>query len=186
MSINSELINLIKVDIRDDMVEQLMNRFDEEIVSLEDENDPMRPSVFRDEFKSFLEESVVNSIQDFGGDISFGIGSEEKLGFSEKLDDTTTDGLRIIGTIMQGISGEYVLITADLAKSIFGSNYEGDLGRTGSAYLMQRRLYDKGVSMKNWPKIKSWGFSNFPGIPKFFDNIEIDIVKYITKLLGAH
>jgi len=185
MSISDELSNLIIVDMKNDIVSQLMERFDEEIISLEDADDPMKPSNFREEFKSFLEETIESSIKISDSTVSFGVGDEEKLGFSEELDENTTDGMKIIGTILQGIAGNYVLVTDDLARSIFGSNYTGHLGRTGTAYLMKKTEYDTGVAMHNWPSKNAWRFSNFPGIPDFFDKVELDMSKYITKLLGA-
>jgi len=182
MSISQELSNLIIVDIKDDIVFQLMERFDNEIIPLEDEDDPMKPSNFREEFENFIGESITSSVKVTDTEITFGIGSAEKLGFSEELDADTTDGLKIIGTILQGISGEYVLVTTSLAKGLFDKNYQGDLGRTGRAYLMKREEYDRGVAMYGWPEKMSWKFSNFPGIPDFFDKLKLNVDKYIKKL----
>jgi hypothetical protein len=183
MSISSELTNLIIVDIKNDVVSQLMERFDNEIVPLEDEDDPVKPSVFREEFKSFLEETITSSMKVSETSISFGVGDDNKLGFDEELDKETTDGLKIIGTILQGISGEYVLVTKDMVIDFFGERTADEfLGRTGTAYLMKRGVYNKGVRDRGWEDKSTWKFSNFSGIPRFFDDIVIDIPKYINKL----
>jgi hypothetical protein len=182
MSISKELTNLIIVDIKDNVVSQLMERFDNEIIPLEDADDPMKPSNFRDEFKSFLEESITSSMSVSEHGVSFGVGDDNKLGFDQELDDNITDGIRIIGTILQGISGEYVLVTSDMARKFFDAGANVDLGRTGGAYLMKRNIYDAGVRKYRWPEKSSWKFSNFKGIPDFFDSIDINIPKYINQL----
>jgi len=182
MPIKNELTNLIKVDIKADIVAQLMERFDNEILPLEDDDDPMRPSVCKDEFRLFLEETVDESIVVTNDQIKFGVGDEKKLGFHEELDEDTTDCIRIIGTILQGISGEYVLITVEMAREMFPDDRSSRLGRTGKAYLMSRAEYNQGMELYGWPAKHSWRFSNFPGIPDFFDKIELDMAKYIRKL----
>lgn len=178
-----ELINLIKVDIKKDIVAQLMDAFDSEIVPLEDAKDPTRPSLYREEFKTFLEESIDSTLVITDEYVKFGIGDTRKLGFDEELDEDTTDGIKIIGTILQGIAGEYVLVTSDMTKRMFGET-GNDLGRTGKAYLMRVEEYDQGVELRGWPKAPIWGFSNFPGVPSFFDAVNIDMEKYIRKLGG--
>ena len=184
MSIKDELTNLIKVDIKNDIVSQLMDRFDDEIIPFQDENDPMRPSVCREEFQIFLEETIDESLVVREDQITFGVGDERKLGFKEALEDDTTDCIKIIGTILQGISGEYVLITTSLAREMFPKDYSGGLGRTGRAYLMSREKYNRGIELRGWPERSSWRFSNFPGISDFFEKIQLDMSKYIQKLGG--
>jgi hypothetical protein len=182
MSIKKELINLIKVDIKNDIVSQLMDRFDNEIIVLEDEDDPMRPSVCREEFKSFLEETIENSLMVTKDQIKFGVGDERKLGFTEELDPDTTDCLKIIGTILQGISGRYVLVTTEMAREMFPRERYSRLGRTGQAYLMSREEYNQGIELRGWIEKPDWRFSDFPGIPDFFEQIQLDMNKYIKKL----
>ena len=182
--IKEELINIIKSDITSDIVNQLMDRFDDEIIPMEDQSDPMRPSLCRHEFKMFLEETIEGSLIVTDSYVKFGVGDTRKLGFEEELDEDTTDCIKIIGTILQGISGEYVLITVDMARQMFPKDYSGDLGRTGSAYLMSREEYNQGVELRGWPDVPNWGFSNFPGLPSFFDSLDIDMEKYIRKLGG--
>jgi hypothetical protein len=182
MSIKEELTNLIKVDIKNDIVSQLMDRFDNEIIPLQDENDPMRPSVCKEEFKLFLEETIEESLVITDNQIKFGVGDERKLGFAEELDPDTTDCIKIIGTILQGISGEYVLITTEMAREMFPKEKSSRLGRTGQAYLMSREEYNQGIELRDWPERPNWQFSNFPGIPDFFEKIQLDMAKYIRKL----
>ena len=182
MSIKDELTNLIKVDIKNDIVSQLMDRFDNEIIPLQDENDPMRPSVCKEEFKVFLEETIDESLSITEDQIKFGVGDERKLGFNEELDSDTTDCIKIIGTILQGIVGEYVLITTEMANEMFPKSRASRMGRTGQAYLMSREEYNRGVELRGWPEKPNWQFSNFPGIPDFFEKIQLDMAKYIQKL----
>jgi len=182
MSIKEELINLIKVDIKNDIVSQLMDRFDNEIIPFQDENDPMRPSLCKEEFKIFLEETIDESLVVTEYQIKFGVGDERKLGFDEALDEDTTDCIKIIGTILQGIVGEYVLITTEMVREMFPKRRSGRMGRTGQAYLMSREEYNKGMDLREWPARPSWQFSDFPGIPDFFDKIQLDMPKYIRKL----
>ena len=182
MSIKEELTNLIKVDIKNDIVSQLMDRFDSEIIPLQDENDPMRPSVCKEEFKVFLEETIDDSLVITGGQIKFGVGDTRKLGFDQELDADTTDCIKIIGTILQGISGEYVLVTTEMTREMFPKGRYSRLGRTGQAYLMSRKKYNRGIELRDWPERSNWQFSNFPGIPDFFEKIQLDMAKYIQKL----
>lgn len=182
MSIKDELINLIKVDIKNDIVSQIMDRFDNEIIPLQDEDDPMRPSVCRDEFQMFLEDTIDESLVVKEDQITFGVGDERKLGFKEALEDDTTDCIKIIGTILQGIVGKYVLVTDEMVRKMFPKSYSRDLGRTGYAYLMSSEKYNDGVELHGWPTKPVWKFSNFPGIPDFFEKIRLDMAKHIKKL----
>lgn len=180
--LKEKLVELLKTDIRDDVVSELMQKFDEEIISLEDENDPMRPSLFRNEFEEFLEETIENSIRVEKNSITFGIGDSKKLGLEEELDDQTTDGLRIIGSILNGVIGEYILVTIDMASAMFPGRRAYDLGRTGFAYIMPREEYEEGVRKYGWQPKKVWGFSGFEGLPNFFD-VELDLEKYMDRLI---
>lgn len=180
--VKKELVELVKTSIMEEIVSKLMTRFDEEILPFEDAEDPVRPSVFREEFKNYLRQSIVDSIEVSGNSIKYGIGDAEKLGFGEELDPETTDGLKIIGTILCGIVGEYVLVTVDMAKEMFPNDIDYDLGRTGLAYLMPSDTYDYGVENNGWLPKPVWSFSNFHGIPDFFE-VDIDLGKYINKTL---
>ena len=175
--LKKKLVEVIKIDIKDDIVAELMQKYDEEIVPLEDPDEPeeVSPSFCREEFKEFLEKSIEDSIKIVNDGISFGIGDEEKLGLSERLDEETTDCLKIIGTILNGIVGEFVLVTSGMTGK--------PEGRTGQGELWTREGYDKVALMRGWdPNKKTWGFSNFPGI-NFFDDIDLDMDKYIKKAI---
>lgn len=185
-----KVVEVVKIDINKDIVSHLMNRFDDEIISQENEDDPMRPSLFKEEFRIFLKESIENSIEvvktgERSFKINFGVGDTKVLGLEEELDDETTDGLLIVGTILNGIVGEYVLVTVEMARTMFPGRRGYDLGRTGRAYLMQKEKYDEGVSLRGWQPKEIWGFSNFPGIPDYFD-VDLDMGKYIPKLIEAY
>jgi hypothetical protein len=184
-SIKKKLIDIIKVDVTNDVVKGLMKKFDDEIIPFEDEKDPMRPSVFREEFEKFLRNFITETIRITNTGIKFEICDDKKLGFDEELDEETTDGIRIIGTIIQGISGEYVLVTIDMAKDMFPNERVYDLGRTGRAYLMSRQEYDQGVKLQGWKHVPNWRFSNFPGVSNFF-NVDLDMDKYIKKALSEY
>lgn len=182
--LRDKLAELVKTQMKEEIISKLMERFDKEIVALEDPEDPMCPSVCRDEFLTALEESIDNSIVVTDDKISFGVGDEGQLGFGKPLDEETTDCSKIIGTILQGIVGEYVLVTSEMAKEMFpGDKNSGDLGRTGQAYLMPKSKYDTGVDKRGWEPKNSWGFSNFKGLPDFFENIDLDMDKYIKMVL---
>lgn len=178
--LKEKLAELLRTDIKDDIVSKLMDKFDEEIVSMEDEDDPMKPSLCREEFREFLEKTIESSIKIEKNNVSFGIADARKLGLEEELDDRTTDCLKIIGTILNGISGNYILITVDMAQEMFPGRYEYDLGRTGGAYIMPREEYEEGVRKYGWKPQKIWTFSNFEGLPDFFD---VDIGQYIEKYM---
>jgi len=178
-SIKREFIKLIKTDITKDIISNLMNRFDNEIVIFEDLDDPMRPSLCREEFERFLRESIENNIKietridDVS--ITFGIGDKEKLGLGEKLDINTTDCIKIIGTILNGIVGEYVLVSSEMTGK--------PEGRTGRAEIWTREGYDRVALTRGWdPDKPSWRFSNFPGIPDFWD-VDLNMDKHIDKLI---
>jgi len=177
--LKKKLIEVIKSDIKNDIVAELMKKYDEEIIPFEDTDEPeiVSPSFCRSEFKEFLEKSIEESIRTEGDNISFGIADESKMGLGEELNDQTTDCLKIISTILSGISGNYVLVTSEMTGRLEG--------RTGQAELWTREGYDRVAFMRGWdPNKKTWGFSNFEGIPDFFD-VDIDqyIDKYMDKLI---
>lgn len=179
--LKEKLVEIIKTDIMNDISSELMERFDEKIVAFEDEDDPMRPSLCKEEFREFLEETIEGSIKIEKDGISFGIGDSRKLGLEEELSDETTDCLKIIGTILSGISGNYILVTEDMARQMFPGRRNYDLGRTGEAYIMRVEEYNAGMARYGWPPQPVWKFSNFEGIPDFFD---IDVGQYIEKYMA--
>jgi len=173
--LKGKLIEIIKADIKDDIVAELMKRYDEEIIPFEDVDEPEegRPVGGREEFKEFLEKTIEESIKITSSSIKFGVGDSQKLGLEEELDEETTDCLKIIGTILNGIVGEYVLVTSEMTGRLEG--------RTGQAELWSREGYDKVALMRGWdPNRSTWKFSNFEGIPDFFD---VDIDQYIDKYI---
>jgi len=116
--------------------------------------------------------TIENSIKIEGNSIKFGVGDEGKLGIGEKLDEETTDCLKIISTILSGISGRYVLV--------FAEEVGQPVGRTGKAFLLVRSDFDERSRMFGWEQRPDWRFSNFKGIPDFF---EVDVDKYIDKCI---
>jgi len=172
-----EMVEEIVKEESDIIVKKLMERFDEEIVIYEDEDDPARPSIFRDEFEQFIRDSLEENIKISGDSIEIGVGDGKKLGLDEELDEDTTDGLRIIGTILQGISGEYVLVTSEMTG--------GPEGRFGRAFIMPVGQYRAEAVQKGWDPFKPiWQFSNFPGLPDFFSGLDIsDFVKKVRDRL---
>lgn len=180
------LREIIKEEV-DNVADTLMDRFDKEIVPFEDEEDPARPSVFREEFERFLKDTIRDNIsitstsagnRGLSVSVDIGVGDESKLGFGERLDEETTDGLRIIGTILQGIVGRYVLVTSEMTG--------GHEGRFGKAFLLSEDLYRKEAIYKGWdPNRPIWSFSNFPGVQDFFSDINFkDIAARIAKKLA--
>lgn len=181
--------NIVKAlpEIRDSIVSQLMERFEEEILPFEDQNDPVRPSTCKDEFEKSLRDDIDSSLSIVettrGYNIQFGVGDEKQLGFAVDLDEETTDCMKIIGTILQGIIGKYVLVTSEMVDRMFPNDRNNrDLGRTGRAYMMPKTEYDEGVVRYGWEPKGVWRFSGFEGIPDFFDKIEIDLEKYISEV----
>ncbi|HEC64345.1 hypothetical protein LCGC14_1272250 [marine sediment metagenome] len=174
------LENIIKDEI-DLIVKPLMDRFDGKIIPFEDETDPARPSVFRDEFEKFLRVEIRSKIKtkivnDRTIEAIIELGEFDKLGIGERLDENTTDGLKIIGTIIQGIEGNYVLVTSEMTG--------GPEGRFGRAFIMLEEQYRKEASGHDWdPNKPVWSFSNFPGVPDFFSNL--DLTKLVKKILLA-
>jgi len=155
------------------ITDNFMNKFDEEIVAYEDEDDPARPSLCRDEFRQFIKETLRENIHIVPNGIEIGVGDKQKLGLGEKLDEETTDCLRIIGTILQGINGEYVLVTSEMTG--------GPEGRFGGAFLMPVEEYRREAPIKGWDINRPiWQFSNFKGIPDFF---KIDMQKIMDKIV---
>lgn len=170
-----KLLQLLEKTIKseiDSIVDKLMERFEDEIIPFEDEDDPARPSLCRDEFKQFLTETLRENIKIVNNFIEIGVGDERKLGFGEELDEDTTSCVKIIGTILQGIAGgPYVFV-----------DVEGE-GRFGGGFLLPEKQYRAEAIQKGWdPNKKIWSFSGFPGIPDFFSGLDLkEIVAKITK-----
>jgi len=137
----------------------------------------------RDEFEKFIKDTLHENIRIVNDSIEIGVGDEERLGFNERLSEETTDCLRIIGTILQGINGEYVLVTSEMTG--------GPEGRFGKAFLMPVNEYMIEAQVKGWDVTKPiWKFSNFKGIPDFFkvsiDDVVEKIVENFIKLLSGN
>lgn len=176
-----KLLQLLEKTIKSEInsiVDKLLEKFDDEIIPFEDYDDPARPSLCRDEFKQFLTESLEENIKIVNNFVEIGVGDERKLGFGEELDENTTDCIKIIGTILQGVSGNYVLVTSDMTG--------GPEGRFGKAFIMPESKYRLEADSKGWDPAKpSWKFSNFPGLPDFFAGLDLgDIVKRINIKFG--
>jgi hypothetical protein len=171
------LEKVVKSEI-DSIVNKLMERFEDEIIPYEDEGDPARPSLCREEFRQFLVDDLKENIKIVNNFIEIGVGDDKKLGFGDELDEDTTDCVKIIGTILQGISGKYVLVTSQMTG--------GPEGRFGKAFIMPEGSYRKEAISKGWdPEKPVWKFSNFPGLPNFFTGLDLgDIVKRINRNLG--
>ncbi len=180
---NPKILELFEKSVRaetDLIIKQLMEKFDREILPFEDEEDPARPSVCKDEFEQFLKETIQDNIKIIinEGIIEIGVGDERKLGFGEELDEDTTDCIKIIGTILQGISGNYVLVTSEMTG--------GPEGRFGRAFIMPEEQYRIEAISHGWdPDRPIWRFSNFKGIPDFFEGLDLrELVDKIVKRFG--
>lgn len=160
------------------VVKKIMKRFDEEILDREDSDDPARPSVCRDEFEQFIRKTILDNLKITDTSVEIGVGDDKKLGFSETLDEDTTDCIKIIGTIIQGITGLYVLVTSEMTGQ--------PEGRFGKAFIMPLEEYQQEAPSKGWdPNKPIWRFSNFPGIPDFFTGLDLrDLVKRLITEIG--
>lgn len=183
LRLRTRLENIVKKEI-DLIIKPIMARFDEKIVPFEDLQDPARPSRFRAEFKQFLKDDIRGKIKTKilsrnKIEIEIGIGDEDKLGLGDKLDENTTDGLKIIGTILTGIAGNHILVTSEMTGSAEG--------RFGRAFIMPEGQYRVEAERKGWDVNKPiWSFSNFPGIPDFFQDLDLtELVKKIVRSFGA-
>jgi len=178
---NKNLMLILKQVVEQEIdliVQSLMERFDEEIVPYEDEEDPARPSLCKEEFKIFLKRSLKQNIKIKEDGIEIEAGDKESLGLGEALSKETTDCIKIIGTILQGISGNYILVTSDMTG--------GPEGRFGGAFLLPLDEYKREAYRKGWdPDKPLWKFSNFQGIPDFFSGANLDVfMKAVIKKFG--
>ncbi len=156
------------------VVSKLMERFDEQIIPYEDEEDPARPSLCRDEFEIFLKETIEENTKFRGNTVEIGVGDEKKLGFGDELYEDTTDCIKILGTIIQGIAGDYVFVE------------ESGEGRFGGGFLLPVGQYRLEALDKGWDvEAPIWSFSRFPGIPDFFSGLDLsDFAKKVAERLG--
>lgn len=152
--------------------------------------DPSHPFHYLEEFREFLISEVSDvskhSLTTFGMVMYTGDGP--RLGFDERLDAAETDAIKIIGTVIQGISGNYVLVLPEQAQIMFGDKFQQDLmGRFGGAFIMPVDEYTEGINKYGWPDADIWEFSNFPGIPDLFDNVKLEehIGKTISEVLAT-
>ena len=176
-----KLLQLLEKAVKseiDSIVDKLIERFDKEIIPFQDQDDPARPSLCREEFRQFLIDDLNENIKVVNNFVEIGVGDGRKLGFGDRLDEDTTSCIKIIGTILQGISGNYVLVTSQMTG--------GPEGRFGKAFIMPERQYRVEALSKEWdPEKPIWKFSNFEGLPDFFAGLDLDdIVKRINMKLG--
>jgi len=173
-----KLLELLKESVEsesDAIVAKLMDRFDKEIIPYESADDPARPSLCKEEFEEFLKQTIKDQLKVVNNFIEIGVSDDKKLGFGEELDPDTTDCIKIIGTIIQGIAGDYVLVTSQMTGE--------PEGRFGRAFILPVDEYKKEAVSKGWnPDKPVWGFSNFRGVPDFFSDLDMgDIVKRINR-----
>lgn len=176
-----KLLQLLEKAVKseiDSVVAKLMERYDDEIVTFEDTDDPAKPSLCREEFRQFLTENLEENIKVVNNFIEISVGDDRKLGFGDRLDEDTTSCIKIIGTILQGISGNYVLVTSQMTGE--------PEGRFGKAFIMPEEQYRAESFSKGWdPEKPIWKFSNFAGLPDFFSELYLgDVVGRITKKFG--
>jgi len=171
------LEKIVKSEI-DSIADKLMDRFDDEIIPYEDEDDPARPSLCKEEFRQFVIDGLKENIKIVNNSIEIGLGDDKKLGFGDELDEDTTDCIKIIGTILQGINGTYVLVTSGMTG--------GPEGRFGKAFIMPEGQYRSEAVSHGWdPEKPVWKFSNFLGLPNFFTGLDLgSVVKRINRNLG--
>lgn len=147
------LEKIVKSEI-DSIVDKLLDRFDKEIVPYEDEDDPARPSLCKEEFRQFLVDNLEENIKVVNNFVEIGVGDDRKLGFNDELDEDTTDCIKIIGTILQGIAGgPYVFV-----------DVEGE-GRFGGGFSYQRNNIELRLFKKGGIQIRKFGL--FPGFLEF-------------------
>jgi hypothetical protein len=173
-----KLLQLLEKAVKseiDSIVNTLMERFEDEIIPYEDADDPARPSLCREEFRQFLVDDLKENIKIVNNFIEIGVGDDKKLGFGDELDEDTTDCIKILGTILQGTGGKYVLVTSQMTK--------GPEGRFGGGFLLPLNQYKLEAVQKGWdPNKKIWAFSDFPGIPDFFSDLDLkEMVGRITE-----
>jgi len=169
-----KLLQLLEKSVKTEIgsiADKLMERFDKEIIPYEDQDDPARPSLCREEFRQFLVDNLNENIKIVNNFVEIKVADEKKLGFGEELDEDTTSCVRIIATILQGIVGKYIFVD------------EPGEGRFGGGFLLPLNQYKLEAVQKGWdPNKKIWSFSNFPGIPSFFSDLDLkEIVGRITK-----
>lgn len=174
--------------IAESMVEHIVEHFVDAIGAEGADSqmeDPAHPLHYIDEFRQFLMEEMLNankhSLTDFG--VSLHTGDGPRLGFDEALEDDDTDAIKIIGTVIQGIAGNYVLVLPEQAIVMFGERFQQEkMGRFGGAFIMPVDEYEEGMIRYGWPEAQIWEFSNFPGVPDLFDNPELE--KVVEKKIG--
>jgi len=166
-------------DIATIISDHIVNDFVKAITAeeaIEQTDDPAHPLHYIDEFREFLITEVTNTDNTVRTDqgISIHTGDGDRLGFDDELSSSDTDGIKIIGTVIQGISGEYVLVLPEQAQRMFGDKYQPNkMGRFGGAFIMLSSEYENGRANYGWPSAPIWEFSNFPGVPNLFDNKEL-------------
>lgn len=159
--------------------DHIVNDFVKAIVAeeaIEQTEDPAHPLHYIDEFREFLIKDITNKDNTIRTDagVSIHTGDGSRLGFDDELSSTDTDGIKIIGTVIQGITGEYVLVLPEQAQLMFGDKYQpSKMGRFGGAFIMLSSEYEYGKANYGWPKAPIWEFSNFPGVPNLFNNKEL-------------
>ena len=89
-----KLLQLLEKSVKSEIggiVDKVMDRFDDEIVPYEDEADPAKPSLCREEFRQFLVDNLNESIKVVNNFVEIELGDDRKLGFGEELDEETTE-----------------------------------------------------------------------------------------------
>ena len=170
-----KLLQLLEKAVKseiDSIVDKLIERFDKEIIPFQDQDDPARPSLCREEFRQFLIDDLNENIKVVNNFVEIGVGDDRKLGFGDRLDEDTTSCIKIIGTILQGIAGGPYVFVDDPGE-----------GRFGGGFLLPLDQYKSEAVQKGWdPNKKIWAFSGFPGIPDFFSGLDLkEIVGRVAK-----
>ena len=190
--------NNIKKVLMVDLLEDYMSMFEQQFELFFGRQkfnpyDKTAPSYIKSDILSYVRTSLTNAIEaiDTKGDMRLtGIDLDVFSLPGEK----DTSSLKLFYFYLYGTTGDYVSISQEIYKEIFGSGSGSvKLGRFGTMFMMTmsayKKLYSKGGgSKKGWPSPMSikHPFSGAPPVRLFeivWDKIESGFDKYTKKAM---
>lgn len=150
------IVEFIRIKIGPRLIQQVMDKFQVELIGKVSLDDVSAPEHFQDDFMRAITEDIDASLISTPGGVGFSFGNKDKLGYSGEV----TSPLQTMVFLLEGILGEYAFISP-IIFALRRGNSGASKGRWDHGFLITKETFLK----EGWEKVvpwekARWGFSN--------------------------